>query len=352
MQKRDMGQSDTGRGAANERPTIHDVARLANVSPATVSKVLRGIGAVKADNVARIHEAVRELGFRIDPLAANLRRSQRSIVGLIVPDFRNPFFGSMVAAFERLAEGSGYRLVAVSTVENREREASQIEALLDWRVAGLIVVPMEETPAAETSIRDQNVATVLLDRVPDETRFDKVGVNNFEASAAVIRHLVHLGHRSVLIGSSSLERTNMRDRMRGVMAAAAQAGIADGIEVVACGFDVASSMEAMAERFARGDLPTAAFALFSPATLAILREVERRGLTVPADLSVVGFDDVEWMQVTHPPVAAVIQPIEEIAQAAWTQLMQRLATPGGEPHAFEVLCQLDFRGSVAPPTRR
>ncbi|MDQ0394682.1 LacI family DNA-binding transcriptional regulator [Labrys monachus] len=344
-----MPDPDPARGTASERPTIHDVARLANVSPATVSKVLRGVGAVKADNAARIHQAVRELGFRIDPLAANLRRSRRSIVGLVVPDFRNPFFGSIVAAFERLAESSGYRLVAVSSSEKPEREGSQIEALLDWRVAGLIVVPMGETPPVQASIRDQNVPMVLIDRVPDETGFDKVAVNNAEASAAVIRHLAGLGHRRILVACASPERTTMRERMRGVMAAAEAAGLAGAVEVVACGHDVASAMAAMAERFAAGNLPTAAFALFSPATLAILREVERRGLAVPRDLSVVGFDDVEWMQVTHPPIAAVIQPIEEIAGTAWTQLMHRLANPGGAPCSFEVTCRLDFRASVAPP---
>lgn len=346
-----MPPNEPPRKSSGERPTIHDVARLANVSPATVSKVLRGLGAVKADSVARIHAAVRELGFRVDPLAANLRRSRRNIIGLVVPDFRNPFFGSMVASFERLTEGSGYRLVAVSSAEKVEREAAQIEALLDWRVAGMIVVPTDGQPAAEKSIVDQKVATVLLDRVPDETRFDKVNVNNAEACAAVIRELVAKGHKRILIALSSPELTNMRDRLAGVMAAAREAGIAEAIEVVVCGPDVATASQAMAARFDKGGLPTAVFALFSPATLATLREVERRGMTVPADLSVVGFDDVEWMQVTHPPVAAVIQPIEKIAEAAWAQLMNRLANPGETPQAFEVSCPIDFRGSVAGPSR-
>ncbi|GLS23969.1 LacI family transcriptional regulator [Labrys miyagiensis] len=342
-----MAPDEPQRRSTGERPTIHDVARLANVSPATVSKVLRGLGAVKAESVARIHAAVRELGFRVDPLAANLRRSRRSIIGLVVPDFRNPFFGSMVASFERLAEGSGYRLVAVSSAEKVEREAAQIEALLDWRVAGLIVVPTEARLAAETSILDQKVATVLLDRVPDESSFDKVNVDNIEASAAVIRELVAMGHKRIMIATATLERTNMRDRLAGVMMAAQEAGIADRIEVVQCGPDVGTATEAMVARFDKGKLPSAAFALLGPATMAILREVERRGLVVPADLSVVGFDDVEWMQVTHPPIAAVIQPIDQIAEAAWKQMIARLANPADPPRSLEVQCQLDFRGSVA-----
>lgn len=344
-----MPPNEPPRRSPGERATIHDVARLANVSPATVSKVLRGLGAVKAESVARIHAAVRELGFRGDPLAANLRRSRRSIVGLIIPDFRNPFFGSMVAHFERLAEGSGYRLVTVSSAETSVQEAAQTEALLDWRVAGMIVVPTDGRPAAETSLIDQKVATVLLDRVPDESGFDRVCVNNAEASAAVIRELVSLGHRRILLAPSSLELTNMRDRVDGALAAAHYAGIADGIEMLLCGPDVATAMEAMSRRFDKDGLPTALFALYSPATLAALREVERRGLVMPRDLSVVGFDDVEWMQATHPPIAAVIQPVQALAEVAWAQLMQRLAEPAEAPRSVEVPCELDFRGSVASP---
>ncbi|WP_448953565.1 LacI family DNA-binding transcriptional regulator [Labrys neptuniae] len=344
-----MQPNETPRRQPGERATIHDVARLANVSPATVSKVLRGLGAVKADSVARIHAAVRELGFRVDPLAANLRRSRRSIVGLIVPDFRNPFFGSMVAHFERLAEGSGYRLVTVSSAEKAEREAAQTEALLDWRVAGIIMVPTDGQPAAEASLVDQKVATVLVDRVPDQTDFDRVGVNNLEASAAVIRELAALGHRRILLAPSHLVQTNMRDRVNGAKRAAEEAGIAGGIEVLASGPDVASASDTMAARFDKGDLPTAIFGLHSPATLAALREVERRGLAMPQDLSVVGFDDIEWMQVTHPPIAAVIQPVQALAEMAWAQLMKRLAEPAEPPYTVEVSCELDFRGSVSSP---
>src|SRR5260221_4277733 len=124
------------------RPTIYDVARMARVSPATVSKVLAGVSTVGRENAERVNEAVLELGYRSDPLAANLRRSKRSLVGLIVPDFVNPFFGALVSTIERLAEDSGYRLVAVSTSENVEREKSQIEALIDLPGGGLISVSL------------------------------------------------------------------------------------------------------------------------------------------------------------------------------------------------------------------
>jgi len=338
--------------ATQDRPTIHDVARRANVSPATVSKVLRGIGSAKPENIARIREAVRELGFRVDPLAANLRKAQRAIIGLVVPDFRNPLFGALVAEFEQLAAADGYRLVAVSSAETNEREEAQIEALLDWRVAGLIVIPTDGALTKAATIMEQGVATVLLDRVPANSPFDSVGVDNFAASAAVVRHLVELGHRHILLATSSLSRPNMQDRMHGAMSVAEAAGAAGMIEVLACGVDLPSALQAVAGRLDAGTMPTAIFTLFSPATLATLRELGRRGLAIPEDLSLVGFDDVEWLQVTHPPVAAVIQPVTELAHTTWAQMMRRLRKEAeGDAH-FVVPCRLDFRGSVAPPRAR
>lgn len=344
-----MAPKSTTLVAAPERPTIHDVARRANVSPATVSKVLRGIGSARPENIERIREAVRELGFRVDPLAANLRKAQRAIVGLVVPDFQNPFFGALVSEFEQLAMASGYRLVAVSSAEDRDREEAQIEALLDWRVAGLILLPSSDEPAGRTAIDEQGVATVLLDRAPASAPYDSVGADNFTASAAVVRHLIKLGHRRILLASANLSRPDMQDRLRGSMAAAEEAGIADRMEVLTCGIDVPSALQAVARRLDRNNLPTAIFTLFSPATLATLRELGRRGLSIPEDISLVGFDDVEWLQVTHPPVAAVIQPIAGLARTTWEQLMRRLQNRGEAVTRFEVPCQIDFRGSVAGP---
>jgi LacI family transcriptional regulator len=344
-----MNASGAPKGTAQDRPTIHDVARRANVSPATVSKVLRGIGSARPENIARIKDAVRELGFRVDPLAANLRKAQRAIIGLVVPDFQNPLFGALVSEFEQLAAADGYRLVAVSSAETSEREEAQIEALLDWRVAGLIVIPTDGVLAHATTIEEQGVATVLLDRVPADCPFDSVGVDNFAASATVVRHLIGLGHRHILVASSSLTRSNMQDRMRGAMAAAEAAGAAGVIEVLACGVDLPSALQAVAGRLDTGAMPSAIFTLFSPATLATLREVGRRGLVIPDDLSLVGFDDVEWLQVTHPPVAAVVQPVIELARTTWGQMMRRLRKETRDKAHFEVPCRVDFRGSVAAP---
>ncbi len=331
------------------RPTIYDVARNARVSPATVSKVLRGVTTVGADNANRVMVAVRDLGFRSDPLAANLRRNRRSLVGLIIPDFKNAFFGTLVAAIEQLAEGSGYRLVAVSSSETETMEHRQIEALLDWRVAGIILIPSSANQTDQTLLRSEGTPFVIVDRVSPTSPFDGVGVDNAEACAKMVRHFYGKGHRKLLVAASLPDLPNMQERIGGACSAAGSMDEPMETEILFCGPDLAHATAVVAKRFEQGTPPQAVFALFIQATLAVLREVEKLGLHIPDDISLAGFDDFEWMQVMHPPVATVIQPVEEMAAAAWKQLLHRIEFPDHVPSAIQIPCSLEFRGSIARP---
>ena len=321
------------------------------MSPATVSKVLRGVTTVGADNARRVMRAVDDLGFRRDPLASNLRRNQRSIIGLVVPDFKNPFFGALLAAVEDLAEGSGYRLVAVSSAENAAVERRQIEALLDWRVAGILLIPSSTSPSDQQRLRSEGTPCVIVDRVSSDASapFSGVGVDNAEACAKMVRNFHDQGHRSLMIAASMPGLPNMNERIAGACAAARAMPEPMETEVLYCGPDLAHATARVAQRFESGAPPTAVFALFIQATLAVLREVSKLGLDVPGDISLAGFDDFEWMQVMHPPVATVIQPVAELAAAAWRQLMRHIESPGHMPVAIQIPCSLEFRGSIARP---
>ena len=332
------------------RPTIYDVANQAKVSTATVSKVLRGVSTVGTANAARVNEAVRVLAYRRDPLASNLRRSRRALIGLVVPDFKNPFFGALIAEIERCSAQSNFELVTVSSAEGGPGEIRQIEALLDWRVAGIIVIPNAPRFTSGRALDQAGVPTVLLDRVTKGMPFDGVGVDNEVACGRMVQQFYRLGHRELLVAASSPDLPNMRERINGVRKACAEMVEPVAIEILSCGKDLAGATKVVAGRFAAGPPPRAVFALFIEATLAVLREVSHRGLAVPRDLSLAGFDDFEWLQVMHPPVATVIQPIEGMAKAAWARLMQRLEQPESKPELTRVACQIDFRGSLAPPS--
>jgi LacI family transcriptional regulator len=342
-----LSTTTASRRRAVARPTIYDVARMARVSTATVSKVLRGVTSVGADNAMRVNEAVRELGYRGDPLAANLRRNRRSLVGLIVPDFRNPFFGALVAEIEHLAETSGHRLVAVSTSESPEKEGSQISSLLDWRIGGLILIPSTQGSQSITRLNREGIPAVILDRVPAQSGCDGVGVDNAEAAGEMVRRFHALGHRRLLVAATTPKYQNMVERLAGLHEAAASLSHPMEVEVLFCGTDMESATRAFATRFAQGNIPAAIFALFNQGTLAALREISLRNLTIPDDISIAGFDDLEWMQVMHPPVASVIQPVDELARVAWERLLYRMDNPQTKPQRVRLNCRIEFRGSLA-----
>ena len=134
----------TSRAALVRRPSIHDVASRAGVSAATVSKVMHGVRTVKPENVQRVQNAVEALGYRADPLASDMRRAKRRIIGAIVPELESEFFGTIVTELERLAEDRGFSLVTASCRESVDREEEIIRRMHDWRVAGVVLAPVRD----------------------------------------------------------------------------------------------------------------------------------------------------------------------------------------------------------------
>lgn len=331
---------------AVDRPTIYDVARHAGVSPATVSNVQRGVKTVSLENVRKVNEAVLALGYRRDQRAANLRSNRGALIGLIIPDFTNPFYGALVAACEKLADAQGFRLVAVSNHDDFENEVRHIKELIDWRVAGVLIVPSTaKVPGIDALIAD-GVPTVVLDRVMEDCPFDSVNVDNSESCGQMVQQFYDAGHRHLLVAAASIELPNMQARLGGVIRAAAQMPEPMEIEVIRSGLDLESATKVMVQRFETGPLPTAIFSLFIQGTLASLREITRFDLSMPNQISLAGFDDFEWMQVMHPPVAAVIQPVAGLAETAMRLLTDRMAAPLQKRRHEQLACSLQSRGSI------
>lgn len=332
-----------------KRPTIRDVALEAGVSAATVSNVLNRRRNVDAAIAKRVHAAVDALGYRVDAVAANLRRTRARLVGLVVPDFQNPFFGELIGHMERLAEADGYRLAVMSSHEDSAVETARIEALTDWRAAGLILVPVLGEFASRGAIEEAGFPTVFLDRIDPGISCDSVLVNNAAIAGTALDHLARAGHRHILIAASNRNVPNMAERVGGALDAAETHAISDAVEVLDCGATSDAIRKAIADRLAKAPRPTAVLTLFNIATLETLRAVHRLGLTIPDDMSVVGFDDYAWMEVTNPPLTAVSQPIEEMARVAWARLATRLDGTDVQPETLRVPCALIERQSVAPP---
>ena len=159
------------------RATIHDVAREAGVSAATVSKVLRGVSSVKADNARRVHDAVTSLGYRMDPLASGLRNEQRRILGAVVPDLESPFFGALVTGLERVAEEAGYAMIVASSRESEAREADLVARMNDWRVAARCCTVRSRTRKRPTTAAETSEEAVWRGRASADARSTHVAAD-------------------------------------------------------------------------------------------------------------------------------------------------------------------------------
>lgn len=338
-----------------KRASIHDVARSAGVSAATVSKVLRGVNTVKAANAQKVHAAVEAMGYKMDPLAAGLRQTTRKIIGLIVPDLESEFFGKIAARLEILAEDAGYSLSIVSSHESEAREERLVERMHVWRVAGTILAPVRSERGAGTLLmKSLSMTGALIDRVVSDDIYDTVAVDNAGASAKVARLLAEKGHRHVtLIGLNEVSR-NVRTRAS-AFKQEAQIICPDMRVDVLMIDEREDNFRAHLSDYLDANHPSVVFSLFQKGTLIALSEFRRRGLRCPQDVSLVGFDDTEWMQVTYPAVSAVVQPISKLADHAFHRLLARIEGQRDGTNSASIChlepCSLQLRESLVevPP---
>lgn len=337
----------TNHVALARRASIHDVASRAGVSAATVSKVMHGVGTVKPENVRRVQSAVEALGYRADPLASDMRRAKRRIIGVIVPELESEFFGTMVTELERRAEERGFSLVTASCRESVDREEELIRRMHDWRVAGVVLAPVRDGhgPAA-TYMKQHSMSGVIIDRVLSDDIFDTVSADSSTASAEVARMLLGHGHRHMLVIGLGSHAATSRSRLDSFRSEVLKIAPDCKIDVLVAESRIGALREAVKEYFDRGEHPTAVYSLFAKGTLVALSEFRRRGWHCPEDISLVGFDDAEWMQVTWPSIAAVVQPVEAIAANAMDMLFERIEGREGEPSARLQRCKILLRESV------
>ena len=323
--------------------TINDVARRAGVSAATVSYVLRNVRSVRPHVHEAVARAVKDLDYRPNRVAASLRRNNTMTIGVVVPDVQNAFFMGVVQRVEEMAQRAGYKILLACSAEDTEREQEHIDGLLDRRVNALVVFPTLDDPPFKSGIDALSVPVVFVDRGLDATETDTVAVDNAAAARTATQHLIDLGHRDILLLVSSLALGNMRDRAAGYEQAMVAAALADGTRIAETGLDlpVARNRVLAALREAQ---PTAVFAATNQITLTALRSLRELGQSVPTDISLVGFDDFDWMEVLD--ITAVRQPTAALGDGIWDCLRHRMHEPATQPQSLRLNCTLRVRGST------
>jgi LacI family transcriptional regulator len=328
------------------RATLKEVAARAGVSIATVSNVLSGRKPVNSDLRAKVEEAATALSYQVDRAASQLRSGRAKVVGVLVPDLDDSFFTSLVSHLEVLARGGGYDVIVTSSRDETELEESRLQALLGWRPSGIIAVPCSDRIPTALAREAGRLPMVLVDRVvADSAVADTVTIDNFEAGAMAVRHLLDMGHVDIALAASHVGVAPIRERIRGAASAARDRRARDPVPV-----ELGSNAERGAELFSgwvsRSGLPSAVVALTNVTTLAVLTAFARSGIDVPEQASLIAFDDYPWMTARKTPLTAIRQPVDEIAREAWERLRTRMGGDTSRAGSSVLHASLQDRASV------
>jgi LacI family transcriptional regulator len=298
---------------------IGDVARAAGVSPATVSRVLNGTGAVSAGRAERVHKAATELSYQPFGPARALRQQLTHIWAAIIADIENPFFTTMVRGIEDVALEAGFRVMLCNSDEDRAKEAAYIGVAVAERMAGVIIAVASAPDAALDPLLDRGVPVVAVDRRPlrYEDVVDSVVVDNRLGARLATEHLIAIGAERIACITGPSKASTAAERLAGYRDALRSAGRKAEPRLVRRADFKQDGGEAAATALLRqAQPPDAMFVANNLMTLGALRAVKASGRRVPDDVMLVGFDDAPWTTLISPQLTVVAQPSYEIGRQA------------------------------------
>jgi LacI family transcriptional regulator len=328
---------------AGGRPTVRDVAEVAGVSFKTVARVINGEPGVRPATAERVMAAVRQLGFRRNVIAANLKMGmRRDTIGLVIDDVSNPFFATLCRAIEDVTWTRRIQVIIASSDRDPGRERAVIDSLVAQRVGGLIVVPVGRDHRYLAREMRLGTAVVFLDRPQGHLRADTITVQSFEGSRLAVRHLIAHGHERIAFVGHALAVYTMNERLRGYQAALAEAGLRlDERLVHHDAGDVESARKDSAALLAGDKPPTAFFGANNQMTVGIVEAMTAMGRRV----AIVGFDDFELAGSLALPVTVVRPDVRELGRLGAELLLRRMDGWAGEPQRMELPVELVERGS-------
>ena len=308
--------------------SLRDVAERAGVSVGTVSHVLNHPERVSAPLRDKVRAAITELNFVRSGAARQLRQGSSTMVGLVVFDIANPFYTRTARAIEDTLSAAGLSLVISSSDAAPEREARVVRALIEQQVRGVIITPSEGTRALLPMLRDRGIPVVLLDSPGDIDGYPSVGVDDVAGGAMAVRHLLGRGHRLIAVITGPMTVRQARQRLKGARQAAVEAGLDPDkvlVPVETEAFTANAGEAAMSLLLERGDVPTATFAANDVMMIGAMRALRRQGVRIPADMALVGYDDIMVASELITPLSSIRQPMTDLGRTAAELLLDENA---------------------------
>ncbi|MGA2381072.1 MAG: LacI family DNA-binding transcriptional regulator [Spirochaetia bacterium] len=306
--------------------TIKDIGREANVSYATVSRAFNNKYGVKPETRARILEVAKRLNYSPNGIARGLVNKRTKSIGLIIPDITNPYFPEVARGIEEGAKEQGYSVFLCNTNWEQDRQAQYIELLAEKRVDGLIIAPVSNAvdPAQERLFN--SIPVVYVDRPPQNTQRSYVVIDNIRGGFIATRHLIEAGYRKIGFIGAVEQSMPVDERLEGFKMAMERYGLPIEERDIKLGhFTQEAGTKLIREMIGGGDYPRAIFAENDLLALGVIEGVRSLGLAVPADVAVVGFDDIHFASFENVQLTTICQPKYEMGKAAVRILLEEIS---------------------------
>lgn len=329
--------------------SLQEVAARAKVSIATVSRVLNKSDKVVAKTRAVVEQALRDLGYRPSRVARRLRMKdgRAHLVGLIIPDIQNPFYAEIARGVEDAAYAAEYALLLCNSDENLEKERFYLDVMISESVDGVVLPPFDDSDAAVINLVKIGMPVVCVDRSLAKVKTDLVEVDNYRGAYEAASHLIEKGHRQIGLIEGRTHVSTSRERRRGYLDALSEAGIPVRKDLIRAGdFRQESGRLLAGELLDLRKPPTALFVFNNLMTVGALAAVHQRGMKVPKDVAIVGFDDLPWAESLDPPLTVVRQPAYDVGRQAMEMLLKRIMEPTRPPVTVRLLPELVIRRST------
>ena len=336
-----------------QTPTLRDVADAAGVHPATASRALNPAtrGLVNADTARRVIKVAESLGYRPNPIARGLKTAKSGTVGLVIPDLTNPLFPPIVRGIEGVLEAAGYSGLIVNTDNDPHRERAQIESLRSRQVEGFIIATALVEHPLLAQLHQEGVLMVMVNRRPDGIDVPSITPDDATGIDLAVQHLAGLGHTRIAHLAGPSNTSTGVARARAFRNAVRDRGLTDDPSLVAtCRYWTEDSgANALRTLFDAGAEFTAVVAGNDLIALGCYDVFAERGIDCPRDVSVVGFNDMPFLDKLRPPLTTVAVPHQQVGAEAARMLLDAIADPARPSRSVLLPLSLVVRGSTAPP---
>jgi DNA-binding LacI/PurR family transcriptional regulator len=329
------------------KPTIYDVAKLAGVSAATVSKVINNKGRISEETKERINRIMGELNYQPNFIASAMKGKSTYQIALLIPDIENPIYAQYMKHIEERGQELGYNIVMCSTDNNSEKEARHITLLRQRRVDGIIIASKFKNDGILKELLRENFPVVLFAHERPEISIDSVTADDYMGGYLAVEHLLKTGHKRIgLLGEESISSD---ERVRGYKMALSTAGIPIADHLIVVGGSSLQEAEASAAALLdREDKPTAIFGCNDLLAIGVVKAAKSRGIRIPDELSVIGFDDTPLCSIISPNLSSVTMPVRELGKYVTDMIIRKIEQTDSSKQRIRMLPGLAIRESTAP----